>query len=112
MSINWEKANGTNAKGRRGRAVLKVGKCFERNVENRCSRSEIGDRSGREEKGLLLEEVAWLCSDSGVLLLLLLRVAERECSCDGNGDGSSKITVFAGDSILMGGSTAFGTAST
>jgi len=29
MRINWEKANGTRAKGSRGRAVIKVGKCVE-----------------------------------------------------------------------------------
>jgi hypothetical protein len=52
--------------------------------ENRCCRSEMEDRSGREEKGLPLEEAAVLCRDCGVLS----KVSEcTKASTDDNGNG-------------------------
>ena len=91
MSINWEKAKGTNANGRRGRALWKVGKCSPRYLDKRCCRSQMEDRIGREERGLLLEGAVVFCWESWDSGAVLLKVHEREASADGNGDGSSKI---------------------
>ena len=59
-------------------------------MEYRCCRSEMEDRSRREEKGLPLEEAVVLRRDCGVLS----KVSECTVLTDGNGNGSLNKTVF------------------